>query len=375
MIAAAQGLLLSLLILQKHRAVFANRYLALLMVCYTLTLIHLLLQDTGLYRDFPFTFVISALPFAAMPLHYLYVRHLVHRSSRFFWKELLHFIPFLIYEIILAAAALFSLIDFSDSAIVDPSRTPLLFRIFNGLLIVQGMIYLFLSIRMLNRYDAHLKEVASSIERLRLSWLKNFSWAGVAALGIFVAEDLLLAGGINFSNFIVSSIGFAVYVYGIGYSGLLKSEIFVDPGVTRVMSVVETIEQAEETPSAKYERSGLTDKTASDILASLTAAIEQKKLYRNSSLTLSELAEELNVSPHNLSEVINTRLKKNFYDLINGYRLEEVKQALVDPSKQHLKILSLAFDAGFNSKATFNTLFKEQTGATPSEFRKNAGIS
>ena len=78
-----------------------------------------------------------------------------------------------------------------------------------------------------------------------------------------------------------------------------------------------------------------------------------------------------NIPPHNLSEVINSRLKKNFYDLVNGYRIEQVKKDLSDPAKSHLKILSLAFDAGFNSKATFNTLFKESTGQTPSDYRKS----
>jgi AraC-like DNA-binding protein len=202
---------------------------------------------------------------------------------------------------------------------------------------------------------------------VQLTWLRNITLTGIAAVSLFMLEELLLIAGFNLSNFLLSSVCFGLYVYGMGYLGLLKSEIFADRAVERSIIIAETMES--EQTSAKYERSGLTGAAAEQHLRALLASMESEHLYRNSTLTLTELAEHLSVSPHNLSEVINTRLGKNFYDLVNGYRLEEVKQDLTDPAKQHLKILSLAFDAGFNSKATFNTLFKERTGMTPSEFR------
>jgi YesN/AraC family two-component response regulator len=100
--------------------------------------------------------------------------------------------------------------------------------------------------------------------------------------------------------------------------------------------------------------------------------MEQDKLYRQSDLTLSQLAGSLHITPHNLSEVINTQLGRAFNDLVNEYRIREVKNDLSDPSKKQLKILAIAFDAGFNSKASFNTIFKQLTHTTPSEFRKTA---
>lgn len=366
-IAAAQGLLLSVLIVQKHRAVFANRYLAMLMFSYTLVLVHLLLQDTGIYSLHPYIFLISGLPLIALPLHWLYTTHLIARSQRFTAKEFLHFIPFVIYEAVLFMFITLSLIDLSQAGTADASVTPPLLIIFNVMVILQGLVYLTISIRSINRYDLHVKDVASSVETIRLTWLSNITIAGLAAVSLFVIEDLLMLNGINISNFILSSIGFALYVYGMGYGGLVKTEVLADPVVEKAMHVVEEIEQAE---AVKYERSGLTEETAVHLHASLLSLMEEKKFYRNSQLTLADLSEALSVSPHNLSEVINTRLKKNFYDFVNGYRLEEVKSDLANPSKQHLKIISIAFDAGFNSKATFNTLFKEQNGQTPSEYRK-----
>lgn len=366
-IAAAQGFLLSVLIVQKHRAVFANRYLALMMFGYTLVLVHLLLQDTGIYQTKPYLFLISGFPFIALPLHWLYTKHLISRSQRFNGRELIHFIPFIVYEFILFLSIATSSIDLSQAGIADAASTPPLLRLFNGAVIVQGLLYLVISIRAINRYDLHVKDVASSVEAIRLTWLRNITIAGLAAVSLFVLEDLLMLNGLNISNFILSSTGFALYVYGMGYGGLVKTEVLSDPAVEKAMHVVEEIEL---TGAVKYERSGLTVETANHLHDSLLRLMEERKFYRNSQLTLTELAEALSVSPHNLSEVINTRLKKNFYDFVNGYRLDEVKKDLADPAKQHLKIISIAFDAGFNSKATFNTLFKEQNGQTPSEYRK-----
>ena len=121
----------------------------------------------------------------------------------------------------------------------------------------------------------------------------------------------------------------------------------------------------------KYEKSGLSTERADEIQANLLELMEKKKPYRNSELTLNELAAMISVTPHNLSEVINTRLRKNFFDFVNEHRLEDVIENLKNPGKSHIKVLSIAFDAGFNSKSTFNTIFKKQMGKTPSQFRED----
>jgi AraC-like DNA-binding protein len=83
-----------------------------------------------------------------------------------------------------------------------------------------------------------------------------------------------------------------------------------------------------------------------------------------------DVAEKLNVSTNNLSQIINEKLGKNFYDFVNEYRVETAKELLLNPKKQHLTLLAIAFDSGFNSKSSFNNVFKKQTSLTPSEFKK-----
>jgi len=98
--------------------------------------------------------------------------------------------------------------------------------------------------------------------------------------------------------------------------------------------------------------------------------LETERIYREEDLTLQTLAEKLAVSPHQLSWVINEVLHLSFFALVNGYRIEEVKGRLSDPSVNHTSILQAALDAGFNSKNAFNRAFKRSTGMTPSQFKK-----
>jgi AraC-like DNA-binding protein len=121
-----------------------------------------------------------------------------------------------------------------------------------------------------------------------------------------------------------------------------------------------------------YEKSGLTEAQAEAYEKQLLRLMDEEKPYRNSYLTLQELADELSISAHNLSQVINTRLGKNFYDFVNEYRVEEVKRRLLDPKYRNLKILAIGLDAGFNTKSTFNAFFKKHTGVTPSRYREQS---
>ena len=97
--------------------------------------------------------------------------------------------------------------------------------------------------------------------------------------------------------------------------------------------------------------------------------MEEEKIFKQNRLTLSELAEMISISSHNLSEVINTQTGMNFFDFINRYRIEEVKKEIIKLENDNLTILSVAMDAGFNSKSSFNTLFKKYENITPSEYR------
>ena len=98
--------------------------------------------------------------------------------------------------------------------------------------------------------------------------------------------------------------------------------------------------------------------------------MSNEKPYLTSTLTLKELAERLDLNPRILSRVINERKNQNFFDFINGYRIDDAKMILSNPAKRKMTILEVLYGVGFNSKSVFNTTFKKNTGVTPTEYRK-----
>jgi AraC-like DNA-binding protein len=96
--------------------------------------------------------------------------------------------------------------------------------------------------------------------------------------------------------------------------------------------------------------------------------MEAEKPHLEPELSLANLARKLKIAPTLLSLVINTAFEKNFNDFVNAYRVEDFKNRLENADVRHLTLLGVAFDCGFNSKATFNRAFKKHTGQSPSEY-------
>lgn len=123
--------------------------------------------------------------------------------------------------------------------------------------------------------------------------------------------------------------------------------------------------------SKKYSSSTINKSKTESIKLKLESGIRSKKYYLDPNLTLKVLAASIDVPPNQLSQVINKEIGKSYTEYINSFRLIEVVKKLEDSNLNNIKIASLAFDSGFNSQPTFNTLFKKKYGITPSQFRKN----
>ena len=99
--------------------------------------------------------------------------------------------------------------------------------------------------------------------------------------------------------------------------------------------------------------------------------METEKPYLDGKLSLKKVATDLGISTNYLSQVINENLNKNFFDFVNEYRVEMVKEMIIDPSNKNYTLLAIAYDCGFNSKSSFNSIFKKHTGLTPTEYQKS----
>ncbi|MDX9758735.1 MAG: helix-turn-helix transcriptional regulator [Bacteroidota bacterium] len=393
----AQSLFLAGILVRRHRRLSANRFLAALLLVYGVVLTQLLLQDLGVFRQCPLLYIaLSGLPLTAAPLHYLYARHLIHPEKRMAKFEWLHAIPFVLYKLTEVpllfgpSSAVATLLARSDTMDI-----PLRFFLFNWCIIAQSVVYMSATLLLLRRHATGLEDLASSLEHLRLRWLRNITLLTLVAWLLFLVEYVLYLGGTTIGpRFGVTGMLGGALVYVLGYLGLSRSEVLEAPAVhdsMRDLSRYREIESGRTLPRAsgaattvvehvvdpdhrtavasRYAKSGLGVKRAEEAAARLLQLMDEEHVYTDSGLTLPRLAAMVGVSPHNLSEVINTRFGQNFFDVVNSYRLRRVRSDLRDPAKQQFTILALAFDAGFNSKTAFNTIFKKHTGMTPSKYR------
>jgi AraC-like DNA-binding protein len=125
---------------------------------------------------------------------------------------------------------------------------------------------------------------------------------------------------------------------------------------------------AREEKQQKYKRSLIQGLSKEKIITRLQELMEEEKIYRQFELKLDTVAAMLLITPHQLSEFINDCVGVNFSNYVNNYRVEEAKELLVsDPDRS---TLAIGLEVGFGSKPSFNTIFKQKTGLTPSEFRK-----
>ncbi|MFN7115216.1 MAG: helix-turn-helix domain-containing protein [Saprospiraceae bacterium] len=153
------------------------------------------------------------------------------------------------------------------------------------------------------------------------------------------------------------------------YVGYVGGALLYAVGVYFASTILWREPKPLEKPVEKYKNSTLTSEQALQMKARLEQWMQQQKPFLDADLTLNRLANQLNIAPNHLSQLINEQFNINFSEYINSHRLEEVKTQLQNPANTHLKIASIAYDSGFNSLATFNTLFKKQVGLTPSAYR------
>jgi len=118
-------------------------------------------------------------------------------------------------------------------------------------------------------------------------------------------------------------------------------------------------------------RFSIVEKTKNPHISNLEKLIIDNSRYLDPNLSLESVANEIGLSKSYLSRIINAELQTNFNDYVNSFRVAEAKNLLLNPQFSNYTLVSIGLEAGFNSKTTFNTVFKKQTGLTPSQYRKN----
>jgi len=218
----------------------------------------------------------------------------------------------------------------------------------------------------IKRYSQHIRTNFSDIDRLDLTWLKILVIGFLIIRGWAVLVGVLILLSVSFgitTNFeIMGLLG--------NYTTLLMVSMLIFFGLGH-SSVFEGIEvKNNDTIKADVSK----DKIKDTQIKQVADYMEQEKPYLAPALTLDKLAAQLKMPPRILSHLINRHFACNFFEFINSYRVEESKRMLADAGNAEKNMLDIMYDVGFNSKATFNTLFKKKVGMTPSEYRKQAMV-
>jgi AraC-like DNA-binding protein len=127
-------------------------------------------------------------------------------------------------------------------------------------------------------------------------------------------------------------------------------------------------------PLIKYKKSSLSEEAKTAILKKIEVEFGMKGYCLNSMASLNEMSKNIKESPHHVSQVINEKLKMNFFELLAKYRIEEAKKILIKDKDKRITIEEVAERVGYNSKSAFNNAFKKITFKTPSEFRESPGL-
>ena len=380
----------------------ASRVLAAVMMVFAIDLFSAVYHGSGYDQQFPHLIGVDA-PFSFLygPLFYLYARTLGNREKRFGRDDLWHVVPFLVYLLLLipfylqSGADKLQLIYGSTS-----SRWPIIFTAVTVVKVVHGIIYVGAMFIVLRRLRMRIRETHSSVEQINMVWLRNIVIGMVGLVCISAVMSYLQAGqesarmvgqdpSVPYDDY--SLFGVSLFVYAVGYLGLRQPEIFdsrwegyvstlhgldKQPEVATEENNIPVIDKKEDSGVEKprYSRSGMTEDAAQRYRHQLVHVMQTAKPYLSGDLTLLDLSETLSISPHNLTEVINTQFNQNFYEFVNSYRIKEVKERLSDPESDHLTLLAIGLESGFNSKSSFNAVFKKQVGMTPSQYKKHLSV-
>ncbi len=220
------------------------------------------------------------------------------------------------------------------------------------------IVYLFFAGRLIFKHQQRLKHQYSYTECVNLEWLKYLT---IGLIVVYLSGSIL--GGVlcylgvplyYIDYYVYSTI--VLFVFGLGYFGIKQKDVF-----TSNDNNPEEKKDSTKKPVIITEQDKL-------FAEKLQRYMILQKPYLNEKLTLQDLAVLLKVKPYYITFVLNHVMNKKFYDFVNYYRVEEIKKRIGEGEILRYTILSIAFDCGFNSKASFNRIFKSFTGYSPTEY-------
>lgn len=306
-------------------------------------------------KNYPHLLLIE-IPFYLLwgPSIYFFVKSIISNKFKLNVTDIIHVIPFIAVFLFL----FFTFYQYSGETkrIILKTQTIYTYlRIIQYAVFLQILIYNIKSLLILKVYRSELKNNYSSTTKVNLSWL-NFVIIGYLITYFTSVLCQITIDALRDYYPLMEKILYLTYFI---FFNIIFFKAWRQPEIFLVS--LENI---------KYKSSKLTTEDAANWINKINEYVLINKPYLNPDLTISQLAEYLNIQPRILSQVLNEHFHQSFYDYINSLRIEESKKILLDPSNKK-NILEILYEVGFNSKPSFNRAFKLFTGQTPTEFKRS----
>ncbi len=250
--------------------------------------------------------------------------------------------------------------------LLNSENNPTIRSIADLLSISHNLPYFIIICFRIKKYQKRIETITSNTENIDLKWLMRLSLLLLFTIFITVGYELFNVFVYKMNQHLVMDLLFLGIAYSTSFQVLKQKEIY--PVNQKEREELLSIEFDDE---QKIERKKLIpDESFEDLKSKLIALMETDKPYLDGELNLSKLSDLLQITAHQLSYLLNNGFNENFFQFVNKYRVQYAKELLTNDSFKKFSILGIAFEAGFNSKTSFNTIFKKMTDETPSEFRK-----
>ncbi|MCH2197207.1 MAG: AraC family transcriptional regulator [Flavobacteriales bacterium] len=348
------------------------KWLAAFMLLGALYLGPFLFGYAGWYSRAPYRHIMFFVPFKQLfligPVYYFFVKSLLTPKVSLNKKDLLHFIPALAYFV-------YSFIIFIvDKLILDEfyfyadGKDKDLSNWYQIAGFISMVYYLVLSLRYYTRYRKRSLEEVSFADEIAFKWVKHFALAFGVIVFLRVLFFILNPEWWNFGNKFWYYLCFSIslhYISIVGYTYMKRSYIqpVIDVPLDRSLEGSSEQEMTSSECQLQEQESDL-----SSWKERILDLFKTDQLHTNPSLTLTELAHELNTNRSVVSKVINQEFEMNFNDFINKQRVFAVIDKFQNGEHKESTLLGLAYECGFNSKTTFNRAFKKHLGMTPQQY-------
>ena len=356
----------------KRNNSVANRLLALLILLPAVPVLSNYFIHTGKLHDYPhiiFIYQIFINQFG--PVFYFYCMVMIGQPFKLDKFKLLHLLPS-VFPVIFWVDYIFSSpaeqTEFINN-FLNPSHLTWKMQIASMSPVLITLPYMVIAAMKVYRYEASVKQVITSIESLKIAYIKEFVNLTLVEIIILIALHAIMP--LKLIEVIwVPILGNVLYFYVV-YKSYNYGVVFSEKDYETWQQLIAPLnEYVSASHTEKYAGFVLSEQKAEEYAGQLTYGFEVQKWYTDAELNLKTLSERSSIPAHYISRIINERFGKNFFDYVNSYRVEELKEKLLDPACNPIKIEEIAYMCGFNSKAAFHRAFKKYVGKSPTEYRQ-----